>query len=167
MSFFENLGKKVGEAAQAAAKKSSEIVEVTKLNASVNQEEDKIQKTYTQIGKMIYENYEQTGEASDLVKEACEQIAAYKANIKVLKEKIAEVKGIKSCINCGAEMERSTLFCSKCGTKNELPQPAAEAPAAEQSAAPACPSCNAPIAPGSAFCTTRTKLDLLICSSLI
>lgn len=159
MSFFENLGKKVGEAAQAAAKKSSEIVEVTKLNASINQEEDKIQKTYNQIGKMVFENYEQTGEASDLVKEACEQIAAYKANIKVLKEKIAEAKGIKSCINCGAEMDRSQLFCSKCGTKNELPPPAAEAPETEQPATPTCPSCNSAIAPGSAFCTNcGTKL---------
>jgi hypothetical protein len=29
MPFFDNLGKKVGEAAQAAAKKSNELVEVT------------------------------------------------------------------------------------------------------------------------------------------
>jgi len=36
MAFFENLGKKVGEAAQAAAKKSGELVEVTKLNVNIN-----------------------------------------------------------------------------------------------------------------------------------
>ena len=52
MSFFENLGKKVGEAAQAAARKSSEIVEVTN-NASINAEEDKIQKLYSEIGKVF------------------------------------------------------------------------------------------------------------------
>lgn len=161
MSFLENLGKKVGEAAQAAAKKSSELVEVTKLNANINSEEDKIQKLYAQIGRTIFEKFEQTGAAEDAVKEACEQIVAHKENIKALREKIAEVKGIKQCINCGAEMERTQLFCAKCGTRNDLPQQPAETQPAEQAAAPAptCPSCNAELAPGSLFCTNcGTKL---------
>lgn len=155
MSFFENLGKKVGEAAQAAARKSSEIVEVTKLNASINAEEDTIQKLYSEIGKKVFENFEQTGTADELVKEACEQLVSHRENIKNLKEKIAEVKGIKSCINCGTEMERTQLFCSKCGTRNEIPQPAAEEsqPEANQPAGPVCSNCNAELAPGSAFCT--------------
>jgi polyribonucleotide nucleotidyltransferase len=153
MSFFENIGKKMGEAAQAVSKKSSEIVEVTKLNSAINSEEDKIQKLFSQIGKTIYENYEQTGEAVDLAKASCEQIAAHKENIKSLREKIAEVKGIKTCISCGAEMDRAQLFCAKCGARNEVPQ-AAEAPqAAEQPAVPTCPSCNSEVAPGAAFCT--------------
>ncbi|NLH96414.1 MAG: zinc ribbon domain-containing protein [Clostridiaceae bacterium] len=159
MQFFENLGKKVGEAAQAAAKKSSELVEITKLNASINSEEDKIQKLYSQIGKTIFENFEQTGTADDAVKEACVQITEHMANIKAYREKIAELKGIKSCINCGAEMERTQLFCGKCGTKNELPQDDTAAPAAEQPAKPTCPSCNAEVGEGAAFCTNcGTKL---------
>jgi hypothetical protein len=39
MAFFENIGKRVSEAAQVAAKKSSELVEVTKLNSSISSEE--------------------------------------------------------------------------------------------------------------------------------
>ncbi len=158
MAFLENLGKKVGEAAQAAAKKSSEIVEVTKLNGNINSEEDKIQKLYSQIGKTIFDSYRQTGGADDLVKEACEQIVAHEDNIKALREKIAEVKGIKSCVTCGAEMDRVQLFCSKCGAKNELPK-AEETQTPEQPAAPACPSCGTALTPGSAFCTNcGTKL---------
>ncbi len=157
MAFLENLGKKVGEAAQAAAKKSNEIVETTKLNSNINSEEDKIQKLYVQLGKAVYEKFTQTGTAEDYAQQACQEIVTHNENIKALREKIAEVKGIKSCINCGSEMERNQVFCTKCGAKNELPAPVApEAPAnaaQEVPATAACPSCGAELPAGSAFCT--------------
>lgn len=156
MAFFENFGKKVGEAAQAAAKKSSEIMETTKLNVNINSEEDKIQKLYAQIGKSVYEKFSETGVAEDYIKEECEAIIAHEQNIKALREKIAEVKGTKACISCGAQMERTQVFCSKCGAKNEIPVPATPeaAPAAQEAAAASvCPSCGATLAAGSAFCT--------------
>ncbi len=152
MAFLENLGKKVGEAAQAAAKKSNEIVETTKLNSNINSEEDKIQKLYVQLGKAVYERFTQTGAAEDYAQEACRAIVVHKENIAALREKIAEIKGIKACVNCGAEMERNQVFCSKCGMKNESPAPAvSEAPAADDKAV--CPSCGAELQAGSAFCT--------------
>lgn len=156
MAFLENLGKKVGEAAQAAAKKSNEIVETTKLNSNINSEEDKIQKLYLQLGKAVYGKFTQTGAAEDYAQEACQEIVTHQENIKALREKIAEVKGIKSCVNCGAEMERNQVFCSKCGTRNELPAPAAPETSAAEAEAPAtaaCPSCGAELPAGSAFCT--------------
>jgi rRNA maturation endonuclease Nob1 len=158
MAFLENLGKKVGEAAQAAAKKSNEIVETTKLNSNINSEEDKIQKLYVQLGKAVYERFTQSGAAEDYALEACQAIVEHQKNITALREKIAEIKGIKSCINCGAEMERNQVFCAKCGTKNELPAPAASATPAEDagqegSAKIFCPSCGAELPAGSAFCT--------------
>lgn len=155
MAFFENLGKKVGEAAQAAAKKSGELVEVTKLNVNINSEEDKIQKQYLQIGKSIYEKYNASGVAEDEVKQFCETIKVHEQNIKTLRDKIAEVKGTKQCFSCGTEMEKTQVFCSKCGAKNEMaPEPfAAAAEPAQQSAAVICPACGAALPAGSAFCT--------------
>ncbi len=158
MAFLENLGKKVGEAAQAAAKKSNEIVETTKLNSNINSEEDKIQKLYIQLGKAVYERFTQTGAVEDYAQEACQAIVAHQENIIAFREKIAEIKGIKACVNCGAEMERNQVFCSKCGTKNELPTPSAqETPAngaaQENSEKTFCPSCGTELPAGSAFCT--------------
>ncbi len=152
MAFFENLGKKIGETAQAAAKKSSEIVETTKLNANISSEEDKIHKLYSLIGKTVYEKFKETGSTEEYLQESCEQIVAHEQNISGLKEKIAEVKGIKSCVGCGSEMERAQVFCSKCGAKNEVVQAPVEDVAAEEPTA-TCPSCNSPLAAGSAFCT--------------
>lgn len=157
MAFFENLGKKVGEAAQAAAKKSGELVEVTKLNVNINSEEDKVQKLYSQIGKVIYEKYAASGAADEGIQELCESIKAHEQTIKSLRDKIAEVKGTKSCVGCGTEMEREQIFCSKCGAKNELPAAPAAAPQgqpAQQPTALICPACGATLAAGSAFCTS-------------
>lgn len=154
MAFLENLGKKVGEAAQAAAKKSGELVEITKLNVNINSEEDKIQKLYAQIGKSVYDKFCQSGTAEDYIKEACEAISVHEQNIKSLRGKIAEVKGTKTCIGCGAEMERTQVFCSKCGTRNDIQQAPFQAEPETQAAANlTCPSCGAALAAGSAFCT--------------
>lgn len=162
MAFLENLGKKVSVAAQAAAKKSGELVEITKLNVNINSEEDKIQKLYSQIGKAIYEKYNASGITDDEVAELCKTIAAHKENIQSLREKIAELKGTKQCIGCGAEMDRNQLFCSKCGTKNEaVPDSAtAEEEQVQQPATVTCPACGAAINAGAAFCTNcGSKID--------
>ena len=152
MAFLENLGKKVGEAAQAAAKKSGELVEITKLNVNIGSEEDKIQKLYTQIGKTVFEKYSASGDADENVVENCEAIKVHEHNIKALKEKILEVKNVKTCTHCGAEMERTQVFCSKCGTKNEVAP--ASPPEQEQTPTAACTACGAPLAEGAAFCTS-------------
>lgn len=156
MAFFENLGKKVGEAAQAAAKKSGELVEVTKLNVNINSEEDKIQKLYSQIGKAIYEKYGASDTVDEEIREFCENIKVHEQNVKALRDKIAEVKGTKQCVGCGAEMEKDQVFCSKCGAKNEIaaaPAAAAQQQPAQQPSAVTCPACGATLAAGSTFCT--------------
>lgn len=150
MAFLENLGKKVGEAAQAAAKKSGELVEITKLNVNIGSEEDKIQKLYTQIGKSIFEKYNATGMADADVKDNCEAIKLHEQNIKALKDKIMEVKSVKNCVSCGSEMDKTQLFCAKCGSRNDI-APSQET--AQQSATMFCPSCGATLPAGSAFCT--------------
>lgn len=159
MSVFENITKKVTETARAAAKKSGEIVEITKLSMSIGVEEDKIEKAYAEIGKVVFSAYNEGKEVGDTFKELCEKIKSYEDNIKDIKQKILELKNVKVCPGCAAELEVEIAYCPKCGTKQENPQPVEKAPE-EKPFEKACPSCDAVNSLDSAFCAKcGAKLD--------
>lgn len=146
MSFLENLGKTISGAAQTAAKKSGEMVEITKINMSIGSEEDKIEKVYLQIGKKVYDSsIEGTAISLEDFRDAFSEITERLNTIKELKSKILEVKSVKICSACGAELEKEVQFCNKCGAKQEI----VEAPVAE---APKCPKCSADLAADAGFC---------------
>lgn len=148
MAVFESFTKKVAETAKAAAKKSSELVEVTKLNMNIGAEETKIEKTYSEIGKIVYQKYAEGEDVGDMFREQCEKIKSYEEVIKDLKQKILDLKNVKLCTGCGTELAADVVFCSKCGSKQEIV-------VAQSEAAPAakfCPSCGSSVDNNSAFC---------------
>lgn len=149
MAFFRELGEKVGKAAQTAAKKSNELVETTKVNMSINSEEEKIQKLFKQIGELIFEDFKNNTDTGENVVDLCKQIVTHEQAIKELKEKLMVIKNIKPCPNCGAEVEAAAPFCPKCGAKQEEP----EVTVAEEDDRQKCPSCNAEYDEGTVFCS--------------
>ena len=154
MPFFDNLGKKVGEAAQAAAKKSNELVEVTKLNMSVNTEEDKVSKLYGEMGRKLYASYKAGEEALPDFTGDFEQINVCEQNIKEIRRKIMELKNVKLCQKCGAELAPTAMFCPKCGAKQETAPPPPEPEVkVEEAASSFCPECGTEVLADTAFCS--------------
>lgn len=119
MTFLDNFGKRLSEAAQAAAKKSGELMEVTKINMNITQEEDKIKKLYTNIGKKVYESYLKDPDNYAQFKEECEAIGSHNENIKKMKARILEAKNLRLCSACGEEIGNDVVYCPKCGAKQE------------------------------------------------
>ncbi|MFZ5989165.1 MAG: zinc ribbon domain-containing protein, partial [Bacillota bacterium] len=126
MTFLKDITKKVTETAKVAAKKSSDLVEVTKLNMNISSEEEKIQKVYAQIGKIVFEAYEKGDQVEEAFKELCESVVSYKDNIKTMKQQILKLRNIKLCPECNAELESEVAYCPKCGTKQEIITTAAQ-----------------------------------------
>ena len=93
MAFLNNLGKKIGSAAEATAGKAKEVAEVTKLKSKINDEEKQIEKLYTEIGKTIFEQDKDNPESS--VAELCSKILSSQENIMELKQRVEEVKNPK------------------------------------------------------------------------
>ncbi len=120
MAFFESISKKVTDTARAAAKKSGDIVEVTKLNLSIAAEEDKIKRKYMEIGKTVYEAYVNGEEIPYSFRKLCEDVKEYEKNIEEMKEKVLQLKGLKTCPSCKAELDEEFAFCPKCGAKQEI-----------------------------------------------
>ncbi|WP_368490864.1 hypothetical protein [Clostridium sp. BJN0013] len=92
MSFLDNLNKTVGSAASAAAKKSGELVEITKINMSINKEEDNINKVYAKIGKKFYEANADSMENDEYAK-LFKQIKKHQQTINELKKKLKQIGG--------------------------------------------------------------------------
>lgn len=149
MSVLNNFTKKFSETAKAAAKKSGDIVEVTKMSMSINSEESKIEEAFEEVGRALYDAYQKGSEVPEEVKEICQKIDEYEENIKELKAKILELKNVKSCPGCGTELPIETAFCPKCGAKQEMSQPE---PPAEEPKEKTCPNCNIVIGSEDVFC---------------
>lgn len=111
MAFMDDL-KKFGK---NVAQKSSDVVETTKLNMSISQEKDKINKIYYEIGAAVYEQYKVGNDLG--LGEKCMQIVEIEAKITELQAKIMEIKNSTKCPGCGAEVSNETVFCASCGTK--------------------------------------------------
>jgi|LSQX01.3.fsa_nt_gb ribosomal protein S27AE len=119
MSVLDNITRKVTDTAKAAAKRSGSVVEVTKLNMSINTEEEKVRKLYTEMGRQLYEDYNEGKMVGDKLLEKCEKIDEIIGNIDMMREKILELKNVKACPNCGMVLAIDMEYCYKCGRKQE------------------------------------------------
>jgi hypothetical protein len=119
MSVIDNITKKVTGTAKVAATKANDIVEVTKLNLNIGTEEDKIRKLYAELGKAVYDAYSTGVEIGDAFKFYCKRIDEIEKNIEDMRQKILEMKNLKTCSGCGAELEADVAYCPKCGKKQE------------------------------------------------
>lgn len=127
MSVLDNLTRKVSDTAKAAAKKSGNVVEVTRLNIGIGTEEEKVRKIYAEIGKLLYEDYTKGRVIDGVLLEYCEKIDAINRNICEMRQKILEMKNVKICPGCETELDIEMTFCYKCGKKQETPAPEGDA----------------------------------------
>lgn len=123
MSILDDLTKKVTTTAKAVSKKSGDIFEITKLNLSISTEEEKILKTYSEIGENVYLSYKKEGRIDENINEIIEKIGIITSSeetISQIKKKVLELKNLKSCASCGREIEYGVLYCPGCGAKQEV-----------------------------------------------
>jgi rRNA maturation endonuclease Nob1 len=148
MDKLSKIAKSVSDEAVNAAKKSGELLEITKLNHAISNEEDKINATLPKMGNISYQKFK-NGESidPDLIN-YCNKIEEIKSTILALKQKIMEIKSIRLCQNCQSELGLDVSFCPKCGTKQEEP----EIITVEEMKT--CPDCGISVPLDSAFCTS-------------
>ena len=121
---FDNIKKGVSIAVNEAEKltkvvrdKTTNIVDVTKLNLALNDTEGKINKLYAKIGEIVYAKHVGGTEFDGEIGNLCAEIESFKDEIDKLKEQIASLKNTTSCPKCGQYNDRSNDYCSKCGEK--------------------------------------------------
>lgn len=123
-SFFEDLGRKIGETAETVTNKAGEAVEVQRLKNQIRTLERGNERDYMDLGKMVYDHYKE-GEVVDA--EAigiCEAIQNREESIGKYEQQISDVKGDVTCDGCGKSVARDMAYCPYCGAK--APEKAAQ-----------------------------------------
>ncbi|AWZ49627.1 hypothetical protein C3495_12840 [Clostridiaceae bacterium 14S0207] len=114
----ENVVKVTKEGANTVAKKSSELVELSKLNSCISSEETKIKELYTSIGKTIYEKHTNNIYVDPDVVEICEDIREKQFKIKILEQRVQDLKKFDTCTKCGHNLKEDSRFCPNCGLEH-------------------------------------------------
>ena len=124
-SFFEDLGRKIGETAETVTNKAGEAVEVQRLRNQIRAlSKCGNEKHYArQPGKMVYNHYKD-GEVVDLQAIGiCDAIQNREESIGKYEQQISDVKGDVTCGGCGKSVAKDMAFCPHCGSK--VPEQAA------------------------------------------
>lgn len=151
MSIFEDFGKKLTSAGQAALQKTQEFANSARIKSLIAEEEKKLDRYYCQIG-MLYvskhpSDYESDFEATiKAINDAKNNISAYKDQIESFNKKTV-------CKKCGAEISGDADFCKYCGT------PVRGEPTPESGKDTVkCPNCGAEMKKGAVFCNSCGQL---------
>ena len=114
MAFFDEIGKKLSHTGQMAVQKTKEMADIAKLNSSLSDEEKKINNAYYQIGQLYFDLHSEDFEPDFEV--FITQLKESQNNVENLKKQIQDIKGVKRCTTCGAEIPNNSTFCSSCGS---------------------------------------------------
>lgn len=105
---------KLNQMTQSAISKSKEVAGITKLNVENGTLNQNLKNIYTEVGRYVLEQGLLTED--ETVAEWASKAAALKADIEANEEKIRSLKNVNICPGCGAEVPKTSKFCSKCGT---------------------------------------------------
>lgn len=115
MAFFEDLGKKLTKVGEAAAEKTKEVAEFTKVNAKILDVQNKLDKAYIEVGKKYLELHPANDEED--MKAVVDAVYGLEDQLKELLKQLQDLKGTVKCDGCGAECDADATFCSKCGAE--------------------------------------------------
>jgi RNA polymerase subunit RPABC4/transcription elongation factor Spt4 len=139
MDFLKNVAKDVG-------KKSGKLVEGTKLTAKIASEESKMKKFFADLGEMVYNDYQAGESFSNKYDVLFSDINLVKKTIEDLRQEAADVKGVKTCSNCNAQIKQEARFCTNCGAPQDTPEPEVAVETKD------CPNCGATLEKDAKFC---------------
>lgn len=157
MELFEKIGDKISSKSKDVAKKAKDMTELAKLNSKVHEYENMIKDVQLQIGRAYYEA-NRNNPAPEYM-ELFQQVINAQGAIERCREDIAQIKGVRSCISCGADIPNNSSFCPACGTKSEIID-MAEAQPQTTAAGIFCSGCGANLPSDTAFCPNcGTKIN--------
>ena len=147
MALFDDIGRKISVAGQKVAQNFGDMSDTSRLNATINEEERKIQNLYNQIGKLyasIHRN-----DAEPQFAPLLQSIAQSEMTIQSCRKQIQKIRGVRTCTKCGGEVNAGSAFCPLCGN----PMPVVAENESLKGNFTVCAGCGTVVAEGMRFCT--------------
>lgn len=155
MAFFEQIGRRITDAGQGVAQQTKNLTDTTRLNNLISEKKKKMSKLLWELGQDYYHKHKRDTSCEE--QEYINQINTLLAEISMHKEEINQIKGVGTCVECGAEVPSNAVFCINCGAKVVTHKNVATTLNAD---ARICPVCGAEAGEDNLFCNyCGTKLD--------
>ena len=127
MEFWEDLSKKLSDAADYTVKETEKITAIAKIKYKLSAAKNKLDLLYQSVGKLKYEEFKgQTG-CEELYEGFFAQITSVLEEVKALEAEMAKLRNYRICPGCNQKIARDMAFCPRCGMKQEEDAPAADA----------------------------------------
>lgn len=114
---FEKIKETIGTISGKVAKKTSEVYDYTKLSIAASGIKNDIDELYKQIGMAIYTHVDEEDYSGEDISVLCDAISMKKQELAEISDKIAQLKNVTVCSECGASVNKESEFCAKCGAK--------------------------------------------------
>ncbi len=115
MNTLNSLLDKAVSVANAAGKKTEEMVEASKLKLQEVGVNSDLQDCYEKIGSLIYQSKKTGADHDSEIEELVSRADDLLAELSQLQSKREEIRKVKKCPNCGASCAVDSHFCSRCG----------------------------------------------------
>jgi hypothetical protein len=116
MDLFENIVKKLTDAADYTLKEAGKLTDTAKTKISIASKEAAIEDELLKIGRYCYDEHADAAiNNSDVIQMACSEIDKLTGELKNLNDELAVLKKFKICNECGTKIDRDMSYCHKCG----------------------------------------------------
>ena len=117
MSTIEDVLYKAKTMAEAAGKKTSDMLEATRLKMAAAEIEKDIAATLEGLGRLVYDGRKAEEDVSATVDECILKLDELNKKLEEAREAISAYKKMQRCKQCGADNQDDAVYCKKCGAK--------------------------------------------------
>lgn len=112
---ISNIGRALKDTGRKTLKKSSALIDSSRINLIIASKKNEIDDIYKEIGKMYYKKYKRELSKDSPFKKLFQDIQGLKKEIRELEQELLSINKEKQCPYCGKFIDRKSIFCGECG----------------------------------------------------
>lgn len=116
-TIFDDFLFKAKDVADAAAKKTGELCELSKYKLESVKINNEIKSLYEELGSAAYTMVKEEYVNNELILSLAEEIDELMLRLDAVTEKIDEMKKVVRCTACGAKNSPENVYCAHCGAR--------------------------------------------------